>query len=874
MPPRQRRSVGRDPPATPPPPSPHGNADDAGRNTAPAATANTTSPTRRRGLSHRPHDEPPSSPATPQTERPSSPAASPSQTPPHPIARPLAHPRRGTGGRASPAAGAASSPRGVRPSGVALGGPPTGASNAEVEVRSWLAALRLGPDVTATSGGNDSSSGSGNVDGVTDDDVTEFLVGAHPREPAAGVDAEAAVRSYARASRAFVGAAAMLACGLVVGDVAVVRRAQDANAAADNEAKGDKRYVVVWPSPAITDNRILLSGPLRDSAGLELAARVQLFKADTLPQEAASLVLRPSVPDTAVLDDTLRMYAHEMLVGIRFVAHNGIVEMQYGGGPLQLVVDRVSPMWVPDIEGSVNAVNMASVGGLTKEFDTVRDLARQTLFNPDRFLRAGIRPPRGAILYGPPGTGKTLVARAVAAEVGARLFTIDGPEVISKYYGETEERLKAIFDEAALCAPSIIFIDEIDALCPSRDEASTDLERRIVACLLTLLDGAGAKSLTAQPADRIFVLSATNRPHVIDEALRRPGRFDHEINIGIPDPGARLDILSRLLATVPHRLSRADLKGIADAAHGFVGADLAAVCREAGMRVVRRAAAASADDAAAADDVAISPADMREALGRVRPSSMREVRASDEREEGKALMKLIVRTYYRSPALLSDFPSPPVKVMLEVPKVLWSDIGGNDDIKQKLKEAVEWPLRHPEAFQRFNIKPPKGVLLYGPPGCSKTLLAKALATESGLNFLAVKGPELFSKWVGDSEKAVREVFRKARAAAPAIIFFDEIDAIGVRRSADGGGGAADRVLSQLLAELDGVEPLVGVTVVAATNRPDALDAALLRPGRIDRLVRVHPPDLAARRAILRLWIGRGGRMACDADVDVEEIAEK
>ncbi|KAL2914817.1 AAA+-type ATPase [Polyrhizophydium stewartii] len=486
------------------------------------------------------------------------------------------------------------------------------------------------------------------------------------------------------------------------------------------------------------------------------------------------------------------------------------------------------------------AAALDAIGGLADQIAVVRALVDPPLRDPARFARFGLRPPRGLLLFGPPGTGKTMIARAVAAETGAHAIAVNGPEILSRFHGETEACLRAIFDEARANSPAIIFFDEIDALCPKRDQSASDLERRIVATLLTLMDGAADADPADPAAPRFVVIGATNRPNAIDDALRRPGRFDREIEIGIPNAAGRFEILSALLRRIPHALDDSDIRAVSANAHGYVGADLAAVCREAGLKAIQRAEAALgashparsavSDEQLADMDLRITPADLAAGLALVQPSAMREI-------------------------------------SLDVPKVLWSDIGGQSDVKQKLKEAVEWPLKHPEAFLHFNISPPKGILLYGPPGCSKTLMAKALATEAGLNFLAVKGPELFSKWVGESEKAVQEIFRKARAASPSINFF--IDALAVRRGGDD-SSVADRVLSQLLGELDGIEPLVNITVVAATNRPDILDSALLRPGRIDSILFVAPPDRDSRRQILSI---QTARMACADDVDPAELAD-
>ncbi|KAF9196123.1 Spermatoproteinsis associated protein 5 [Haplosporangium sp. Z 11] len=518
------------------------------------------------------------------------------------------------------------------------------------------------------------------------------------------------------------------------------------------------------------------------------------------------------------------------------------------------------------------------IGGLATQIKIVREMVEIPLHNPQLFTQFGLRPPKGVLLYGPPGTGKTLIARTVAAATGAFLTVINGPEIISKFYGETEAKLRAIFELAADNSPSIIFIDEIDALCPKRDEAASEMEKRVVATLLTLMDGVSEKraasydtSTIANTTDmppnstpRIVVMGATNRPNALDEALRRPGRFDREIEIGIPDARARAEILTALLKKIPNTLTTSEVENLASISHGYVGADLAAVCREAGLKTIHRVM--SKQSTVPATDLQES----FQSLSISEPPKAGSVVPIEQEEE-----ELLVSAVDMRLAMTNVKPSAMREIMIEVPKVLWSDIGGQGEIKQKLKESVEWPLQHPEAFIRMGIRPPKGILLYGPPGCSKTLMAKALATEAGLNFIAVKGPELFSKWVGESEKAVREVFRKARAASPSIVFFDEIDALTVKRggSDDGGSSVSDRVLSQLLNELDGIEPLVNVTVVAATNRPDIMDPALMRPGRIDRILYVSPPDLASRREILKLQI-HSKKMACDADVDLEELAEK
>ncbi|OWZ08471.1 ATPase [Phytophthora megakarya] len=474
----------------------------------------------------------------------------------------------------------------------------------------------------------------------------------------------------------------------------------------------------------------------------------------------------------------------------------------------------------------------AAIGGLQEELNAVREVVEQPLTNSETFERFGLPAPKGVLLFGPPGTGKTLIARALAKELNARVFTINGPEVVSKFVGESEANLRAVFAQAAREAPSLVFIDELDAICPKRDSRVGDMERRLVATLLTLMDGLNSSR-------KVVVLAATNRPNALDPAVRRPGRFDREVEIGIPRANDRLAILHVALRRLPHKLTNSDLQELSSSAHGYVGADLSALCQEAALLALHRAFANSSQlgGAVLANTEALPPfevtlSDLKLAMRGIRPSALREI-------------------------------------SVDVPRVLWSDIGGQNALKQALREAVEWPLQHPDAFTRMGIRPPKGVLLYGPPGCSKTLAAKALATESGMNFIAIKGPELFSKWVGESEQQVREVFRKARAAAPSVVFFDEIDSLASTRGAGGSSGASDRVLSQLLTELDGLEPLKRVLVVAATNRPDLLDPALMRPGRIDRALYVSPPDVPAREQILQIHTRK---TPLASDVSITELA--
>ncbi|GHJ85370.1 hypothetical protein NliqN6_1772 [Naganishia liquefaciens] len=478
-----------------------------------------------------------------------------------------------------------------------------------------------------------------------------------------------------------------------------------------------------------------------------------------------------------------------------------------------------------------------TLGGLSKQIAQVRALLDLPLSQPELYQKFGLKPPRGIMLYGPPGTGKTHLARAISSSTeGCSCIVVNGPELSSAYHGETEERIRAVFDEAKKREPCIVVLDEVDAICPKREGGEGgEVERRVVATLLTLMDGmsegiatVGGNEKAVADLARVVVIAATNRPNAVDPALRRPGRFDREIEIGIPDAIARREILGILISKMPHDIAKSDLDKISDRTHGYVGADLSSLVREAGSIAIHRWISAGPEKMASP---VMTTHDLESALLTIRPSAMREV-------------------------------------FVETPKVRWSDIGGQADVKQKLRECVEWPLTHPETFTRLGVMPPRGVLLYGPPGCSKTLTAKALATESGINFMAVKGPELLNKFVGESERAVREIFRKARAASPSIIFFDEIDALATARGSDH-DGPVQGVLTSLLNEMDGIEEMSGVITVAATNRPDVLDSALLRPGRLDRILYVGPPNFEARKDIFRI---RFSKMAIEDGTAIEDLA--
>jgi transitional endoplasmic reticulum ATPase len=482
-------------------------------------------------------------------------------------------------------------------------------------------------------------------------------------------------------------------------------------------------------------------------------------------------------------------------------------------------------------EGGVPSITYEDIGGLGDAVGRVREMIELPLRHPELFKRLGVEAPKGVLLHGPPGTGKTLLAKAVANETNANFYTIGGPEIMSKYYGESEEKLRNVFQQAEKNAPSIIFIDEIDSIAPKREEVSGEVERRIVAQLLSLMDGMSSRG-------KVVVIGATNRINAIDPALRRPGRFDREIEIGVPDRNGRLEVLQIHTRGMPLDKD-VNLEKLADISHGFVGADLQALSKEAAMRALRKV--------------------------------LPEIDLSSENIPADTLRKIIVTMQDFVDVTKEMEPSAMREVFVEVPDVKWEDIGGLGDIKQELQEAVEWPLKYQRAFTYADATPPKGILLYGPPGTGKTLMAKAAANESEANFISVKGPELLSKWVGESEKGVREIFRKARQAAPCIIFFDEIDAIAPIRGGDfGNSHVTERVISQLLTELDGLEILTNVIVIAATNRPDIIDPALLRPGRFDRLLYVPPPDRDSRIQIIKIHTRK---KPLTEDVTIEQLAD-
>ncbi|MEM0302373.1 MAG: CDC48 family AAA ATPase [Archaeoglobaceae archaeon] len=599
---------------------------------------------------------------------------------------------------------------------------------------------------------------------------------------------------------------------------------------------------IVWPSyPEDRGKGIIrIDGNLRSNAGVGIDDKVKIRKVDAKPAEKITLAPMEAVRITGGENYLLRL-----LEG-RPVVRGQKVRVEIFGYTLTFVITATKPTGVvvvnrsteielkekpaEEVKRAVPNVTYEDIGGLKRELRLVREMIELPLKHPELFQRLGIEPPKGVLLYGPPGTGKTLIAKAVANEVDAHFISISGPEIMSKFYGESEQRLREIFEEAKQNAPSIIFIDEIDSIAPKREEVTGEVERRVVAQLLALMDGLESRG-------QVIVIAATNRPDAIDPALRRPGRFDREIEIGVPDRDGRKEILEIHTRKMP-LAEDVNLDELADATNGFVGADLEALCKEAAMHALRRVLPEIDIEkeipSEVIENLKVTREDFIEALKNIEPSAMREV-------------------------------------LVEIPRVRWEDIGGLENAKQELREAVEWPLKYPEVFRTTNIKPPKGILLYGPPGTGKTLLAKAVANESNANFISVKGPELLSKWVGESEKHVRDMFKKARQVAPAIIFFDEIDSLAPRRGSIGDSHVTERVVSQLLTELDGLEELREVVVIAATNRPDLIDPALLRPGRIERHVYIPPPDKEARKEIFRIHL-RNKPLA--EDVSLDELAEK
>jgi len=600
---------------------------------------------------------------------------------------------------------------------------------------------------------------------------------------------------------------------------------------------------ILWPGyPDDAGTGIIrLDGNLRRNAGVSIDDKVKINKLETASAEKVSFA--PTEPLRIVGGEG---YLAQILDG-RVITRGDVIELNIMGRKVDLIATSTKPVRASVIIGrgtqieisekpakevvGIPRVTYEDIGGLGEEVKKVREMIELPLKHPELFERLGVEAPKGVLLHGPPGTGKTLLAKALASETNANFLMLSGPEIMSKFYGESEERLREIFKEAEENAPSIILIDEIDSIAPKREEVTGEVERRVVAQLLALMDGLKARG-------KVVVIGATNRPNALDPALRRPGRFDREIEIGVPDRDGRLEILQIHSRGMP--LSEdVELEKLANLTHGFVGADLEALTKEAAMRAVRRV--------------------------------LPEIDLEVESIPAEILNKLNVTKDDFYSALRELEPSALREVFIEAPNVPWTDIGGLAEAKQELSEVVEWPMRYAAVFKHMSASTPKGILLYGPPGTGKTMLAKAVATESEANFISVKGPEFLSKWVGESEKAVRETFRKAKQAIPCIIFFDEIDAITPTRGASFDSHVTERVISQLLSELDGLEELHGVTVIAASNRPDIIDAALLRPGRFDRLIYVPPPDESARKEILKIHTSK---RPLAPDVNLDEIAKQ
>ena len=603
-----------------------------------------------------------------------------------------------------------------------------------------------------------------------------------------------------------------------------------------------KSHVKIWPGPSedFGSGIIRIDGLTRHNIGAGIGEKATLKLVDA--SEAQSITLSPL---EKISLEGLQEYMSTLYEGHVFTTGDTIIVNTSLGGKTQLIVTATNPQkpvivssktvfklgsMTKAVDNSIPRITYDELGGLKKEVQKIREMVELPMRHPELFEKLGIEAPKGVLLYGPPGTGKTLLAKAVAGETNSHFTAISGPEIMGKYYGESEERLREIFKQAEENTPSIIFIDEIDSIAPKRDEVTGEVEKRIVSQLLTLMDGMKSRG-------KVVVIAATNRPDSIDPALRRPGRFDREIEIGIPDDEGRLEILQIHTRGMPVD-EKVDLKQFARITHGFVGADLESLSKEAAMKSLRRILPdidlqQEKISGEILQKIKISEDDFREALKEVRPSALREV-------------------------------------LVQIPNVTWDDVGGLDVLKDELKEAVEWPLKHKEAFDYVDVATPKGILLHGPPGTGKTMIAKALAKMTESNFISVKGPELLSKWVGESEKGVREIFRKARQAAPCIIFFDEIDALVPRRGGGDSSHVSENVVSQILTEIDGLEELNDVLIIGATNRLDIVDEALLRPGRFDRIIEVPKPDAKGRKHILEIHTKK---KPLDSKVDLVKLVE-
>ena len=604
-----------------------------------------------------------------------------------------------------------------------------------------------------------------------------------------------------------------------------------------------KTYVKLWPaSPEeYGASLIKIDGITRQNIGAGLDDKISIKSVEAANAEQITLS-----PTEKIATDGLQEYMTYNYLNHVFSNGDTISLNTQMGSKVQFVITNTKPSkpvivtentiftlgsLTKTVDSSVPRITYDELGGLKNEVQKIREMVELPMRHPELFDKIGVEAPKGVLLYGPPGTGKTLIAKAVAGETNAHFISLSGPEIMGKHYGESEEKIREIFTQGEENSPSIIFIDEIDSIAPKRDEVSGELEKRIVSQLLTLMDGMKSRG-------RVVVIAATNRPDSIDPALRRPGRFDREIEIGIPDDDGRLDILSIHTRGMPIN-EKVNLKQIAKTTHGFVGADLEILSKEAAMRSLRRILPEIdlEEDKISSEilqKIEISNDDFREALKEVRPSALREVQ-------------------------------------VQIPDVNWDDVGGLDELKDELREAVEWPVKHKEAYDYVDVEAPKGVLLHGPPGTGKTLIAKALAKMTESNFISIKGPELLSKWVGESEKGVREIFRKARQAAPCIIFLDEVDALVPRRgSGSSESHVTENIVSQILTEIDGLEELHNVLIIGATNRLDIVDEALLRPGRFDRIIEVGNPDSKARKHIFEIHTKK---KPLENNVDIKKLVE-